>query len=206
MPRKSGVGALATLLILVAAAPAYADADETAAGAASDPFAAASISGVTFGAAGGLSTFVADAGSRLKSRSPASLQAYGGYRFSNGLSPELAFFSTSSVMALSPGLRWWLPVDGRLRPWIAAHTGVDHVTFTSSDTENGYTYWSVDAGAGLDVMLAHAVSVGFGCDWSYANALNPSRAQPAPAGSVAPPEPSNALSWITLRAGLGVVL
>jgi hypothetical protein len=204
MARNSGVGALATLLILVAPGPAQAD--ETAGGGASDPFAAARISGVTLGAAGGLSTFVADAGSRLMSRSPASVQAYGGYRFSNGLSPELAFFSTSSVVALSPGLRWWLPVDGRLRPWVAAHAGVDHVTLTSSDTEDGYTYWSVDAGAGLDVMLTHAVSVGIGGDWSYANALNPPRAQPAPAGSVAPPEPSNALSWVTLRAGLGVVL
>jgi hypothetical protein len=204
MPRKSVIAALATLVILVA--PRRALAAETGGGAASDPFAAASISGVTFGAAGGLATFVADAGSRLISGSPASFHAYGGYRFSNGLSPELAFFFTTPVVALSPGLRWWLPVDGRIRPWVAAHTGVAHVTLASSDTEAGYTYWSVDMGAGLDVMLTHALSVGIGGDWSYANPLNRARAQPAPAGTVAPPEPSIALSWFALRAGLGVVL
>jgi len=202
--RTCGVGAAAALLMLLTSHPAQADG--TAEPAASDPFAAPSISGVTFGVAGGLSSFHGEAASQLGSRTAASVHAQGGYRFSNGLSPELAFFHASSVTGLSPGLRWYLPIDGRLRPWVGAHTGLDHMTRTSGDSTSGSTYWSVDAGAGLDLMVAHSVSLGIAADATYANMLTPPRAQPVPVGADAAQEPSNALRWVTMRAGLGIVL
>jgi len=202
--RTCSVGAAATLLLLFTSHPAHADG--TAGPAASDPFAAGSLSGVSFGVAGGISSFHGDAASELDSRTAASLHAYGGYRFSNGLSPELVFFHASSVMGLSPGVRWWLPIDGRLRPWVGAHAGLDHMTRTSGDSSTGSTYWSVDAGAGLDLMVAHSVSFGIAADATYANMLNPPRAQPVPPGAAAAQEPSNALRWVTMRAGIGIVL
>ena len=197
-------GIVAPLLILFAAGPAWAD--ETAEPAAAEPFAAGSISGVTLGVAGGVSIFGANAEGQLRSGPAPSIHAYGGYCFSNGLSPELALFHTGSVSALSPGLRFWLPEGGRLRPWVGLHGGVAHVTLTSGDTTTGSSYWSVDGGGGLDVMITPALSFGLGGDWTYANALNPPRAQPVPAGSVAAPAPSNAIDWLTLRAGFGVIL
>jgi len=202
--RTCGAGAAATLLLLFTTRPA--EADGTAQPAASDPFAAASLSGVTFGAGGGVSSFFGDAASRLDARSAASFHAYGGYRFSNGLSPELAFFGATSVTGLAPGLRWWFPVEGRLRPWFGAHTGLDHVTLTSGDSTTGSTYWSVDTGAGLDLMVTHFMSFGVAADWTFANMLNPPRAQPVPPGATAAEEPSNAIHWVTMRAGLGVSL
>jgi hypothetical protein len=135
-----------------------------------------------------------------------SLHAYGGYRFRNGLSPELALFHTKSVWSLSPGVRWWVPIDGRVRPWIGSHLGVDHVTLESGDTASGYTYWSFDAGAGLDFMLTRSLGLGIGGDWTYANVLNPPRPQPVPAGSQAGPRDSYVLDWLTVRAGIGIVL
>lgn len=196
--------ALAALLLFASSRSAHAE--ETSNESETDTF-SAHRSGVTLGASGGVAmSGGADAGGSFDSRVRPSLHVYGGYRFTNGFSPELAILYQSSVASLSPGLRWSLPIEGRLQPWVGAHGGVAHVTLASSDVVSGYTYWSVDAGAGLDLRLTRAVSFGIAADWTYANAMDAPRSQPLPAGVVGAPEPSYAIDWMTLRAGFGVVL
>lgn len=202
MPRNCVLGVTATLLVLASAtatSPAHAE-------TVSPPLTAESLSGVTLGASGGVALFTADARARVGTDPAMGLQAYGGYRFRNGLSPELALFHTKSVSSLSPGLRWWVPIDGRVRPWIGAHVGLAHATLESGDTISGYSYFSVDAGTGIDFMITRSLSVGIGGDFTYANVLNPPRAQPVPVGSPEEPRDSYVLDWLTVRAGIGITL
>lgn len=150
---------------------------------------------MTLGASGGIASFVADADGALDSRARPSVHLYGGYRFSNGLSPEVTVFHAGSVTTVAPGLRWWFPVDGRLRPWAGVHAGVGQLTFLAGDFTEDEGCWVVDAGAGLDVMITHALGFGIGGDATFGTVKSE-----RPAGS------SSDIGWLTLRAGVGVVL
>lgn len=201
MSRTCFVAPLTTIVLLLATTASRAHAETE-----SPPMTAESVSGVTVGLSGAVAAFTTEAASRLAVDPAPGLHAHGGYRFRNGLSPDLALLYTRPVASLSQGLRWWLPLDGHLRPWIGAHAGLAHVTFESGDTTTGQTYFSVDGGIGLDFMVTRSVGFGIGGDWTYANALDAPRAQPVPAGGSVPARESYVLDWFTMRAGIGVVL
>ena len=171
---------------------------------------------VVLGADGGLAAFVGGARSRVGAEPGTVLQLHGGYRFSSGIQPELSFSylnfsgvgdSHPRIVSLTPGGRWWIPVNGPVRPWVGAHLGMDWVQAESGDVTNTQKYWSIDAGGGIDFMLTRHVALGTSISWAYADIISRPQDQPVPAdygGSVE--RPSYSLSWLTMRAGVTAFL
>lgn len=210
--RAAAFWSFVTLTALTAGPrPTWAEAPESTIGQGSRAHAPA----VLLGADGGLAALVGDARSRVGADPGALLRLYGGYRFSGGIEPELSFSqvdfshiadSHPFIVALAPGCRWWIPLGEAIQPWLGAHLGIDQVQSQSGDVGDVQTYWNIDAGGGVNFVLARHIGLGTGITWTYADILNRPLDQPVPPGYGPAPKASYVLMWLTMQAGLTIIL
>jgi hypothetical protein len=167
------------------------------------------------GGDGGLAALVGGARSRVGAEPGTLLDVHAGYRFSGGMQPEIAYshldFSTIAeshprIEGLALGCRWWMPLQGPIRPWVGAHLGMDQIQSQSGDVTDNQAYWRIEASGGVDFVLMRHLSLGTAMTWAYADILNRPSEPPTPAGYGVMPAPSYALTWITMRAGVTIAL
>jgi hypothetical protein len=171
---------------------------------------------VVVGADGGLAAFVGGARSRVGAEPGTVLHIHAGYRLSNGIEPRLSFSyvdfsriadSHPRIATLAPGCRWWIPVSGRVRPWVGAHLGLGRVQSQSGDVTGADSYWNIGANGGIDIMLTRNIAVGTTLRWTYSDIVDRPRDQPIPTGYTGPVErTSYSLGWLTMSAGMAFFL